>query len=416
MNETKKNCANCVLHSHVPGITINDEGICSVCEGFNKFKQHEPKVRKYLLEEMENLFKKAKSKDRPYHAMVLFSGGKDSTVLLKMAKEKYGLRILACSVIHPLVNEKAKKNMEDVPNKLNIDLVKLYPNETVYRKCIQNGIINGHKYGLGEFFGCEVCSFFHSWLSIRYAMKMDIPVILEGSDLSQTGEISYGQGERVREDAKKGKKPYGKVHDLVIDALGEEYKGSIYDYDEAEVLGGKYPTIISPFSFMDYDYRENFKKIESMGLQSKDFHAIYTNCSATPFFSYFTLKKFDCVSYIKHYANEVRRGYPNLMQRSTVASEGTVASGVLNKETIEKLMEEYRDVVFYIVGNKLDNDNITDPEKEKMKRMAPTYMAIFGEEVCDIFLGDALEIPYYADYFGVDLENITQAKPLGNTR
>jgi hypothetical protein len=412
MNETKQTCSICVLHSKVPGIVINDEGVCSHCINFKKFEHHEPKMRKYLQEEMENLFKKAKSKDRPYHAMVLFSGGKDSTVLLKMAKEKYGLRVLACSLMHPLVNEKAKKNMEDVPNKLNIDLVKLYPNETVYRKCIQNGIINGHKYGLGEFFGCDVCSFFHSWLPIRYAMKMDIPVILEGSDLSQTGEISYGQGERAREDAKKGKKPYGKVHDLVMDALGEEYKGSIYDYDEAEVIEGKYPTIISPFSFMDYDYRENFKKIESMGLHSGDFQSIYTNCSATPFFSYFTIKKFDCVSYIKHYANEVRRGYPNLMQYSKAESESTGAAAVLNKETVEKLMKEYRDVVLYIVDNKLNNDNITDPEKEKMKRMAPTYMSIFGEEVCDIFLKDALQIPYYADYFGVDLENITQAKPI----
>ena len=75
-------------------------------------------------------------------------------------------------------------------------------------------------------------------------------------------------------------------------------------------------------------------------------------------------------------------------------------------------MLEYRDIVLYIVDNKLNNDNITEPEKEKMKRMAPTYMGIFGEEVCDIFLKDALEIPYYADYFGVDLENITQAKPI----
>jgi hypothetical protein len=99
------------------------------------------------------------------------------------------------------------------------------------------------------------------------------------------------------------------------------------------------------------------------------------------------------------------------MQYSAADSEGSGA-GVLNKETVEKLMKEYRNVVLYIVDNKLNNDNITDPEKEKMKRMAPTYMGIFGEEVCDIFLRDALEIPYYADYFGIDLDNITQARPI----
>jgi len=411
MTETKDVCVKCVLHTGIPGIQLNDEGICTVCNNFNKFKQHEPRMRKYLVEEMENSFKAAKNRDRLYHAVVLFSGGKDSTMLLKMAKEKYGLRVLACSVMHPLVNEKAKRNMEEVTNKLNIDLIKIYPDEAIYRKVVQHGIINGTKYGLGEFYGCDVCSFFHHWLPIRYAMKLEIPIILEGSDLSQTGEISYGQSERIREEAKKGKKPFGKIHDLVIDALGENYKGSIYDYDEDEVIAGKYPTIISPFSFIDYDFKETFREIESLGLNSKEFRTIYTNCAATPFFSYFSLKKFDCVSYIKHYATEVRRGYPNLSQYISKDNEDS-NSGEFNKETVEKLMDEYKRIVFHIVENNLSDKNISENEIEKMKQMAPTYMGIFGEEVCNIFLNDALQIPYFADYFGVDLHDITRAKPL----
>jgi len=230
--------------------------------------------------------------------------------------------------------------------------------------------------------------------------------------LSQTAEMSYGQAERVREDAKKGMKPFGKVHDLISDILGEEFKGSIYDYDAEEVIGGAYPSIISPFSFIHYDYRENFKVIDNLGLNSDNFRSIYTNCSATPFFSFFALKKFDCVSYIKHYATEVRRDYPNLGQYVADDSENNESRGGIefNKETVEALMNEYRDILFYIVENKLDNENITEEEKAKMKKMAPYYMNIFGEGVCDIFLTDALTIPYYADYFGIDLENIASSR------
>ncbi len=360
-------------------------------------------MRKYLREEMENLFRSVKLKERPYHAIVLFSGGKDSTILLKMAKEKYGLRTLAFSVMHPLVNETARRNMEEVTRKLHIDLIKAYPDEEVYKKCVRQGILKGPEYGLSEFFGCQICSFFHFWLPVRYAMKMDIPVILEGSDLSQTGEITYYQPGRIKEEARKGNKPFGRIHDLVLDALGEDYRGSIYDYSAEEVLSDRYPTIISPFSFLDYDYRENFKEIETLGLMKKDFRTIYTNCSATPFFSYFSLKRFDCVSYIKHYASEVRRGYPNLMQHS-VKDEDT--ANVLSKEIVEKLMKEYENVVLYIADNKLGEANITDAQKEKLKTMAPTYLSIFGQDVCDVFMHDVLKIPYFLDYFGVTLDSI----------
>lgn len=399
----KRVCKNCVLHSHVPGITFNDEELCSVCQNYKTFSPHEPGIREHLVEEMENLFEKARSKDRPYHVGVLFSGGKDSTVLLKMAKEEYNLRPLAFSVMHPLVNETASRNIEAVANKLNVDLIKIYPNKDVYKKAVRLGILKGPAYGLGEFFGCEICSFFHFWLPIRYAMKMDIPIILEGSDLSQTGMSTFWSGESVKENVRKGKKPFDAVHDLLIDAVGEDYRGSIYDYNESEITGGKYPTVISPFTFMDYDYRDSFKKLEGLGFNKKNFRSIYTNCSATPFFSYFSLKRFDCVSYIKHYATEVRRGYPNLMQYSVKENDST---NVLNKEVMEQLMEEYKKVVLYVAGNKLTETHITDTEREKLKQMAPNYIDIFGEEVCDVFLHDVLQIPYYANYFGISLDEI----------
>ncbi len=401
MTEEKKRCTLCVLHSKVPGVAFTDEGLCSVCVNFKKFKPHEPQVKKYLLEEMENLFKTVKKANKLYDVLVLFSGGKDSTILLKIAREKYGLRTLAFSVIHPLVNSTASRNMEDVTKKLGVDLIKAYVDEEVYKKVIRHGILKGPEYGLGEFFGCDVCSFFHHWLPVRYAMKLDISIILEGSDLSQTGEISFLQSARVKAEAKQGKKPYGRVHELVMDALGPDYKGSIYDYNPAEITEGNYPTIISPFSFLDYDYRDNFKEIAALGLSEKAFRSIYTNCAATPFFSYFSLKRFDCVSYIRHYATEVRRGYPNLMQRSL---DDSTTGEVLNRDVVDSLMDEFKNVVLYIAKNKLTETSITGTEKEKLMRMTPMYLKIFGEGVCDVFLHDVLQIPFYADYFGVDLD------------
>ena len=403
MSGSVKTCNKCVLHTRIPGVSINAEGICGSCEQHKKFEPHEPRIKKFLTEEMENLFRSLKKQKRFYDVMILFSGGKDSTFLLKMAREKYNLNPLAFSVVHPLVNETAKTNMEVAAKKLNVDLIKVFPDEEVFKKVLRHGILEGQKYGLGEFFGCDVCSFFHHWIPIQYAMRMDIPVILEGSDSSQLGEATFWQSEKVKADARQGIKPYKQVHDLVMDALGEQYKGSIYDYDENKVINGAYPTLISPFSFMEYDYRKNFKEIETVGLDSKAFRSIYTNCSATPFFSYFSVKRFDCVSYVKHYATEIRKGYPNLMQRS-LKDEDT--GDVLNKEVILKLMEEYKKAVLFVAKNKLKEGTITESEKSSLLALAPTYIDTFGENVCDVFLHDLLQITYYADYFGIDLETV----------
>ncbi len=403
MTIQKRTCRRCVLHTDIPGIILDDDGICPHCRKYDTFKEHEPRLKKYLTEEMEQLFESVKRQTLLYDAIVLFSGGKDSTILLKMVKEKYNLRPLAFSVMHPLVNELASQNMERVATALNVDLIKYSVDHEVYRRVMRHGINHAADYGLGEFFGCDICSFFHSWIPVRYAIKLGIPIILEGSDSSQTGEISYGQGGKVRADVAKGIKPFGKIHELVSDALGDSYKGSIYDFCADEIVNGLYPSIISPFTFLPYDFRKNFQELENIGLESKKFRSIYTNCSATPFFSYFSIKRFDCVSYIKHYATEVRNGYPNLMQLSVDGSEN---SSGLNKELVQDMMTEYKNVVLHVVENKLRPETIDDIGKETLRQLAPNYIRVFGKEVCDVLLDDVLQITHHAEYFGVELENL----------
>jgi predicted nucleotide-binding protein (sugar kinase/HSP70/actin superfamily) len=90
------------------------------------------------------------------------------------------------------------------------------------------------------------------------------------------------------------------------------------------------------------------------------------------------------------------------MQHS-VKDEDTV--DVLNKETVEKMMKEYENVVLYIAENKLSEENITPAEREKLKSMAPVYINVFGQDVCDVFMHDVLQIPYFLDYFDVDIKS-----------
>lgn len=78
---------------------------------------------------------------------------------------------------------------------------------------------------------------------------------------------------------------------------------------------------------------------------------------------------------------------------------------VLNKEKVEMLMQEYKNVVLYIGEKKLTEETLTPEEDEKLRSMAPTYIELFGKDVCDVFMQDVLKIPKLADYFGVNLDD-----------
>ena len=331
-------------------VVLNEKGLCKDCDEYKKGEKYRKVAKRYVEANFKHILKKARENPRFYDAMILFSGGKDSSYLLKVVKEEFKLRPLAFSVVHPLVSEVALKNMEDIADKIGVDLVKVFAQPSIYKKVMKYGLLHSAKYDLGEFAGCSICSYNFYWISVQYARKMDIPIIFTGDDLVQNNGVArLSLGDEVIKKCKQGIKPLGRVHDLYMDALGPDYKGSIYDCNTDELSSGNYPTIISPFTFLKQDYDDYFKTIDSLGLDSKKYNKLITNCSAVPLFAYISLKKFDCVPYIRHYASELRIGKPYLTQYLLNTNQNVEQ---LTKELTEDLLQEYKSLVFYIVENK----------------------------------------------------------------
>jgi len=401
----KQTCSKCVLHTRVPNVTIGEDGICSVCSNERNNERMNKIMVKYFSHKLKELIRSIKQHKWPYDALVLFSGGKDSTYLLKMAKEEYGLKVLAFSVIHPLVNKTAAKNAEDVANKLGVDLMKFYPVEDEYKNIIRYSLLKGYKAIEDECLGCYTCSFIFKNAALMTAMRMNIPVVFDGIDIDQSETIIFMEGREMKKNAAVGIKPFGKIHDVVMQGLGESYKGSIYDFDFELLKDYNFPSFISPFTFLNYDFRENNTLFKELNLESKDFRTVFTNCSAVPFFSYFSLKRYDCLTYIRHYASEIRKNYPFLLQSKI---DNSIKPNALSKETIEALSEEYRNVIYYVANGNIDKSNITKANREEILNMASTHQSIYGKEVCEIFLEQALEINRYAHFFNINLMEIQQ--------
>lgn len=394
----KTTCRQCILHSGMPDVVIREDGLCTQCADYGDNTRGETVAARFFQNKFNRLLMEVKKGKRPYDALVLFSGGKDSTRLLKIVKEDYGLKPLAFSVVHPLVNRTASGNMDDIAKKLDVTLLKYYLVEHEYKSIMRYAMLYGEKYGLNEFVGCSVCSFLFKWVAVRYAFHLGIPIVFDGTDIAQSDGPYYLDGEKVGLDLSRGVKPFGRLHDLVGDALGDAVEGSIYDCDPEVMQKGSFPNIIAPFTFISYHFSESYKEIAGLGLNEKNFRKLFTNCNAIPFFSYFTIKKFDCVPYARHYANEVRRGYSNLLQLKLDPS----AQDRLSKELVERMMEEYKKIILYVVEHKIDEQSLRPEDLQAMREVAPTYRQIMGEEVCDVLLKDVLMINEYARFFDID--------------
>ena len=378
MSDDKVICKKCILHSRVPEVIIGESGLCLFCEIGNQITPEMIKENAVSLEKrMLHIFENVKKQRHSFDALVYFSGGKDSAYVLNLMKNKYQLNVLAYSMIQPFVTDVAQHNMEQITKKLKVHAIKYFIPEDVFKKGMAYSLLHGHEYGLTEWVGCQICGFFTKWVGVKIAMNFGIPLVIDGMDSAQGGYGVINEGDQVKQRIRNGQKPFGKVHDLISDALGEEYKGSIYDYNQEELLNGKYPTAMSPLCFVDYDPTYSFSNLEGMGISFKQFKSLNTNCELLYLLDYISMCRYDCDSYIKLYASGLRNNYDTIEQ---LELDQAGHKKQLTREEMIKLLDEYRDVLFYVVDNDLDEQSVNKIHRNKMLELAGLSRNMFGEE------------------------------------
>lgn len=114
MKEVKE-CRICINNTKNPSIKINDDGICNICEHYNKyFKRSDI--------ETEKEFIKTFITNKKYDCMVGLSGGKDSSAMLYTVKE-LGFTPLAFSfkVGYNEMTKSVKEKVNNITKCLGID-------------------------------------------------------------------------------------------------------------------------------------------------------------------------------------------------------------------------------------------------------------------------------------------------------
>ncbi len=400
-------CKKCILHSKVPEVTIGSDGNCVFCQISSHVTEEMAKQNAiYLQKRMLDIFENVKKQKRPFDVLVYFSGGKDSTYVLNLMKNKYKMNVLAYSMIQPFVTEAARSNIDQIVKKMNVQAVKFYMDEEVFKKGMAYSLVHGHEYGMTEWVGCQICGYFTKWVGVKLAMKLGIPLVIDGMDSAQGGYGVINEGEQVIQRLKNGIKPFGNVHDLINDALGEEWRHSLYYFDKEEVLNEKYPTAMSPLCFVEYEPMYIFKNLEEMGISFKQFKSLNTNCELLYLLDYISMCRYDCDSYIKLYASGLRSNYDTIEQLELERAEHKKQ---LTRSEMITLLDEYKEVLYYVIDHELCETNINDEHKSNIMGRLKLSVEMFGKETLEKLMLRVLKMRGQAEYLGINLKEINRS-------
>ncbi len=164
-------CVRCVLPHSPPDITLDADGVCSVCRAAERVREESP--REELLEtDFVAMLQKHRGKGR-YDCLVMCSGGKDSTAALYYMVKRYHMRPLAFTFDHGFETPEALENVHRAVEALGVDFLFFRTEEMrdLFKKMIDSG---------SRAVICHPCSIWYMQLTFDLAARFEIPLIIAG--------------------------------------------------------------------------------------------------------------------------------------------------------------------------------------------------------------------------------------------
>ena len=185
MTEVKDSiCQRCVLTTSVPGVTLDADGVCSVC------REHDANREVYDAyfkseDDLRDLFHTTHNPDGQYDVLLMYSGGKDSTYVLNRLVDM-GQRILAVTFDNDYVPKDCFENIRGVCEDSGVDSLILSLNrETMDRVFASSLRTDG-----------EVCTGCFRALTARgteVAIEKEIPIVMTGLSRGQIFDTKVHQ-------------------------------------------------------------------------------------------------------------------------------------------------------------------------------------------------------------------------------
>jgi hypothetical protein len=271
-----RRCTNCILSENFPGIKFDEQGVCNFCTD-ELFHMTSPDIMEKARSRIAELLEEKKGRSA-YDAILCYSGGKDSTYLMKLAIEKYKLKVFSFTLDNGFISPAAFRNIERIVSRLGVDHVIYRPSylfmKELFRVSTTENIYNPRTMARISS-GCNSCITIINTTALRYALEKEAPFILTGFNLGQipANTIYF---ENNYEFFRESRKP---VLDKLKSLLGPDVEKYMEIPDNLLRKSDFYPYNINLLTLEDISEHEIIEQIKPLGwIEPEDVDGCSTNC------------------------------------------------------------------------------------------------------------------------------------------
>lgn len=305
-----------------PGLTFNEQGICSACEGAeekNKIIDWESRKK-----ELKSIFDKFRSKDQlKYDCIVPVSGGKDSIYQVHIIKNVFKMNPLCVTFRTDARTPLGEHNIQAL-REIGVDHIDFTPNPCGFNKFRLKAFVNE-----GD---CSLPDHLAIWNIIPiFAVKFKIPLVIWG----ENPDMEYGGTKDLRKVSKlnrdwmrnqnilKGKS----IQDWCDGSLNIDELFGLIPPSEEELEKIDYTPIFLGY-YLPWDCEENVKIAKKYGFLVRE---------KGPIMGLYDYSDLDCMNIvIHHYFKWLKFGFNRISDNAS----NEIRKGRLTREAAIKLIKE----------------------------------------------------------------------------
>ncbi len=180
-----KYCTRCVMPDTRPGITFNEEGVCSACQAYDNRKNINWEER---FEEFKKLCDKYRGMNGDgYDCAIAVSGGKDSHFQVHLMKNVMHMNPILFSVEDNFpMTEAGKHNIANISEEFGCNIISLKPDRKAQKKLMRYMF---EKYGKPTWY---IDRLIYTY-PLHMALKFNTPLLIYGENVSYEYGGAHGK-------------------------------------------------------------------------------------------------------------------------------------------------------------------------------------------------------------------------------